>query len=40
MTKNKMGWDGVDIEHDDLSSLEGLGPYGTAKVNMKMAVPG
>lgn len=32
---SKMGTDGVDIEHDDLSSIEGPAFYGTAKVYMK-----
>ena len=32
---SKMGIEGVDIEHDDLSSLEGPSNYGTAKVSMK-----
>ena len=36
---SKMGWDGVDIEHDDLSGLEGRRPYGTAKVYLRKAVP-
>ena len=36
---SKMGWDGVDIEHDDLSSLEGRIPYGTAKVYLRKAMP-
>ena len=36
---SKMGWDGVDIEHDDLSSLEGQTPYGAARVYMKKSVP-
>ena len=35
-----MGTDGVDIEHDDLSSIEGPAYYGTAKVYMKKAERG
>lgn len=34
---SKMGFDGVDIEHDDLTSIEGWTNYGTAKVYMRKA---
>ena len=36
----KMGIEGVDIELDDLSSIEGIAFYGTAKVYMKKTVQG
>ena len=35
---SKMGIEGVDIEHDDLSSIEGPAFYGTAKVYMRKTV--
>lgn len=38
MWTSKMGWDGVDIELDDLSRIEGPAFYGTAKVYMKKTV--
>ena len=34
---SKMGWDGVDVELDDLGCIEGVTSYGTAKVFMKKA---
>ena len=34
---SKMGTEGVDIEHDDLNSIEGPEFYGTAKVYMSKA---
>ena len=37
---SKMGIEGVDIEHDDLNSIEGPAFYGTAKVYMKKAEQG
>ena len=36
---SKMGTDGVDIEHDDLSSIEGPSYFGTPMVYMKKGVP-
>ena len=35
---SKMGTEGVDIEHDDLNSIEGLEFYGTARVYMRKPV--
>ena len=37
---SKMGWDGVDINIDDLSRIEGPLFYGTAKVYMRKAEQG
>lgn len=37
---SKMGWDGVDIELDDLRCIEGARPLGTAKVFMKKSLSG
>ena len=36
---SKMGWDGVDIEHDNLDCIEGS-QYGKATIYMKRAVEG
>ena len=37
---SKMGIEGVDIELDDLSCIEGIPHYGTAKVYMKKTLQG